>query len=111
MNAIAARWRGTLGDAWPGVVLACVIAVASAFVAENRGGPTHADARDAFSVRPHILVWYPVRFELAFIRGRYAVVLALLPGRRAGHPWLQHSRHLTNGADTDDVYNAQRACD
>jgi uncharacterized integral membrane protein (TIGR00698 family) len=40
MNAIAARWRGTLTDAWPGVVLACVIAIASAFVADHRGGPT-----------------------------------------------------------------------
>ncbi|MFO1311425.1 MAG: putative sulfate exporter family transporter [Burkholderiales bacterium] len=40
MRSLALRWQGTLNGAWPGVVLACVIAIASAFVAENRGGPT-----------------------------------------------------------------------
>ena len=40
MRALATQWRGTLNEAWPGIVLACVIAIAAAFVAENRGGPT-----------------------------------------------------------------------
>jgi uncharacterized integral membrane protein (TIGR00698 family) len=40
VNGIAARWRGTVSEVWPGALLACVIAIASAFVAENRGGPT-----------------------------------------------------------------------
>jgi uncharacterized integral membrane protein (TIGR00698 family) len=40
VNAVVARWRSTVPDVWPGVLLACIIAIASAFVAENRGGPT-----------------------------------------------------------------------
>lgn len=40
MNATArAQWRGTLLDIWPGLVLAVVIAIASTFIAEHRGGP------------------------------------------------------------------------
>ena len=38
--ARAAPWRGSLHEAWPGALLACVIAIASTFIAENRGGPT-----------------------------------------------------------------------
>jgi hypothetical protein len=40
VNATArAQWRGTLLDIWPGLVLAVVIAIASTFIAEHRGGP------------------------------------------------------------------------
>ena len=38
--ARAAQWRGQLQEAWPGLVLAIVIAIASTFIAEQRGGPT-----------------------------------------------------------------------
>jgi uncharacterized membrane protein YadS len=38
--ARAAQWRGQLLEAWPGLVLAIVIAIASTFIAEQRGGPT-----------------------------------------------------------------------
>ena len=34
------QWPAAFGRAWPGLLLAVVIAVASAFVAESRGGPT-----------------------------------------------------------------------
>jgi uncharacterized integral membrane protein (TIGR00698 family) len=37
---ILSGWRDTLHGYWPGLLLAAVIAVASAFVAEHRGGPT-----------------------------------------------------------------------
>ncbi len=40
MTTLATQWRVSLHEAWPGIVLACVIAVASAFIADNRGGPT-----------------------------------------------------------------------
>jgi uncharacterized integral membrane protein (TIGR00698 family) len=40
MTTLTAQWRGTLHEAWPGILLACVIAIASAFIAENRGGAT-----------------------------------------------------------------------
>jgi uncharacterized integral membrane protein (TIGR00698 family) len=33
-------WKDTLHGYWPGLLLAAVIAIASAFVAEHRGGPT-----------------------------------------------------------------------
>ena len=36
----AAQWRGPLLEVWPGLVLAIVIAIASTFIAEQRGGPT-----------------------------------------------------------------------
>jgi uncharacterized integral membrane protein (TIGR00698 family) len=38
-RAIAA-WKNTIAAAWPGLLLAAVIAIASAFVSETRGGPT-----------------------------------------------------------------------
>jgi uncharacterized integral membrane protein (TIGR00698 family) len=38
--ARAALWRSGFTDVWPGLLLAAVIAVASTFIAENRGGPT-----------------------------------------------------------------------
>lgn len=41
--SIAARaidWRNRMNDCWPGLLLAGIIAIASAFIAENRGGPT-----------------------------------------------------------------------
>ena len=40
ISAHAADWRGGAGRIWPGLLLSVVIAVASAFIAENRGGPT-----------------------------------------------------------------------
>jgi uncharacterized integral membrane protein (TIGR00698 family) len=43
MNAIAMRvgaFRDEARRSWQGLLLACVIAIAAAFVAENRGGPT-----------------------------------------------------------------------
>jgi uncharacterized integral membrane protein (TIGR00698 family) len=42
-TALALRatiWRNGLQEGWPGVLLAVVIAVASTFIAANRGGPT-----------------------------------------------------------------------
>lgn len=42
MNVVArtAQWRGPLLEAWPGLLLAAVIAIASTFIAQQRGGPT-----------------------------------------------------------------------
>lgn len=36
----AAGWRSAVQDAWPGALLAVVIAIAAGFIAANRGGPT-----------------------------------------------------------------------
>jgi uncharacterized integral membrane protein (TIGR00698 family) len=36
----AVAWKDTLHGHWPGLLFACVIAIASAFIAEHRGGPT-----------------------------------------------------------------------
>jgi uncharacterized integral membrane protein (TIGR00698 family) len=36
----AMQWRGSINETWPGLLLACVIAIASTFIAEHRGGPT-----------------------------------------------------------------------
>jgi len=35
-----AVWRRGVNDHWPGLLLAAVIAIASAFIADHRGGPT-----------------------------------------------------------------------
>src|SRR5215467_11256531 len=35
-----AVWRRRVNDHWPGLLLAAVIAIASAFIADHRGGPT-----------------------------------------------------------------------
>jgi uncharacterized integral membrane protein (TIGR00698 family) len=35
-----ADWRRVLHRHWPGILLACVIAIAATFIAEHRGGPT-----------------------------------------------------------------------
>jgi uncharacterized integral membrane protein (TIGR00698 family) len=40
VSALAAEWRGDFRRLWPGVLLAAVIAIASAFISESRGGPT-----------------------------------------------------------------------
>jgi uncharacterized integral membrane protein (TIGR00698 family) len=41
MRALAlSGWKQTIGPYWPGLVLAVVVAVASSFIAQNRGGPT-----------------------------------------------------------------------
>jgi uncharacterized integral membrane protein (TIGR00698 family) len=37
---LAARWRDDIHGLWPGVLLSIIIAVASTFVADHRGGPT-----------------------------------------------------------------------
>jgi uncharacterized integral membrane protein (TIGR00698 family) len=34
------EWRGALGRAWPGLLLCAIVAIASAFIADTRGGPT-----------------------------------------------------------------------
>ena len=39
-GAIASGWRQSFKQWWPGLVLSGVIAIASAFIAEHRGGPT-----------------------------------------------------------------------
>jgi uncharacterized integral membrane protein (TIGR00698 family) len=42
-SALALRvsgWRGGFASVWPGLLMSAVIAVAAAFIAENRGGPT-----------------------------------------------------------------------
>ena len=36
----ASRWREPLQRLWPGVLLCVVVAIASAFIADHRGGPT-----------------------------------------------------------------------
>jgi uncharacterized integral membrane protein (TIGR00698 family) len=36
----AASWRRQLRGIWPGLLLSVVVAIASGFIAENRGGPT-----------------------------------------------------------------------
>jgi hypothetical protein len=36
----ASGWREDANDAWPGILLGAVIAIASAFIADHRGGPT-----------------------------------------------------------------------
>jgi len=38
--AIDARWRKSVSGGWPGLLLSVVIAIASAFIADHRGGPT-----------------------------------------------------------------------
>jgi len=40
MSALAIEWRDDFRRLWPGVLLAAVIAIAAAFIAESRGGPT-----------------------------------------------------------------------
>ena len=42
MNAVPMlpSWNATLHRYWPGLLLSVVIAIASAFIAEQRGGPT-----------------------------------------------------------------------
>lgn len=35
-----AAWRDAIGQYWPGLLLASVIAIASTFISESRGGPT-----------------------------------------------------------------------
>jgi uncharacterized integral membrane protein (TIGR00698 family) len=35
-----AHWRDSIHESWPGLLLACVIAIASTFIADHRGGPT-----------------------------------------------------------------------
>ena len=40
VSALASEWRDGFRRLWPGVLLAAVIAVASAFISESRGGPT-----------------------------------------------------------------------
>jgi len=42
MDAIlpALRWKSSFSNLWPGLLLSVVIAIASGFIAENRGGPT-----------------------------------------------------------------------
>jgi uncharacterized integral membrane protein (TIGR00698 family) len=37
---VASRWRGAFNQAWPGVLMSGVIAVAATFIADHRGGPT-----------------------------------------------------------------------
>lgn len=39
-GAIASGWRRSFNQWWPGLLLSGVIAIASAFIAEHRGGPT-----------------------------------------------------------------------
>jgi uncharacterized integral membrane protein (TIGR00698 family) len=39
-TTLASMWRDDFRRLWPGVLLAAVIAVASAFISESRGGPT-----------------------------------------------------------------------
>jgi uncharacterized integral membrane protein (TIGR00698 family) len=34
------RWRRGVGNAWPGFLLCAVVAIASAFISDHRGGPT-----------------------------------------------------------------------
>ena len=38
--AAYSRWRRGVGSAWPGVLLCAVVAIASAFISDHRGGPT-----------------------------------------------------------------------
>jgi len=40
MTGAVAQWRGSVQETWPGLVLCAVIAIASTFVADHRGGPT-----------------------------------------------------------------------
>lgn len=40
VTALASGWRKDFGQWWPGLLLSIVIAIASAFVADHRGGPT-----------------------------------------------------------------------
>ena len=40
VSALASEWRDDFRRLWPGVLLAVVIAIASAFISESRGGPT-----------------------------------------------------------------------
>jgi uncharacterized integral membrane protein (TIGR00698 family) len=40
MSTLASEWRGGFRRLWPGVLLSSVIAIASAFISESRGGPT-----------------------------------------------------------------------
>src|SRR4029453_14866456 len=35
-----AAWRKQVGRCWPGLLLSAVVAIASAFIADHRGGPT-----------------------------------------------------------------------
>jgi uncharacterized integral membrane protein (TIGR00698 family) len=39
-SSFAVRWRSGVGRLWPGVLLSVVVAIASAFIADHRGGPT-----------------------------------------------------------------------
>ena len=59
----------------------------------------------------HQLVWNAVRIELFLVRRGHAVVLALLPWRRAGHTRLQHSRYLAERSGSDDFQYTKRPCD
>src|SRR3974377_1015907 len=38
--ALASGWRGDFDRCWPGLLMSVVIAIASTFIAEQRGGPT-----------------------------------------------------------------------
>ena len=40
VSGLASDWRDEFRRLWPGVLLAAVIAIASAFISESRGGPT-----------------------------------------------------------------------
>jgi uncharacterized integral membrane protein (TIGR00698 family) len=40
ISVLASGWRGDFNRCWPGLLMSVVIAIAAAFIAEHRGGPT-----------------------------------------------------------------------